>query len=136
MRNEGLLSFVHEDVFEGDFLGVLCVSMVAEARRIIELNFRGNIRGPLAVEVADDFPSLIGVQTFPVAARGEAILLEVADKTSLQLPVLFRVLEEHVKDSLKDLCSHIAVEQTEPILLHPYPICDNLKWHFLNIEAR
>ena len=136
MRNEALFSIVHEDVCEDDFLGVLSVSLMAEARRTIELNFCGNVCGPLAVEVADDFTSLIGVQAFPVAARGETILLEVADEASLQLLVLFWVLEERVKDSLKDLCIHVAVEQAEPILLHLYPICDNLNRHLLNIEAR
>ena len=136
LRNKALLSIAHEDVCEGDFRGVLGVSCVFEARRTVKLNFCGNVRGPLAVEVADNFSSLIRVQAFSVAARRETILLEVADETSRQLLVLFWVLEEYVKDGLEDLCCHVAVVQAEPILLHSYPICDNLNRHLLNIEAR
>ena len=111
MRNEALflLHVVHEDVLEGDFLGVLCVSFVAVARCTIKSDFRGDLYGPLAVEVADDFSSLVRIHALSVAARGETILLEVADETTLQLLVLLRVFEEHVKDSLENLCSHVAV---------------------------
>ena len=83
----------HEDVFKRDLFRILSVSFIVVASSMIELNVSGDVQGPIAVEVADYFPSLVRIQALLVATRGEAILLEVADKATLQLLVLHWILE-------------------------------------------
>ena len=80
-----LIFVAHEDVGERDFFGLLRVSLVRIACRIVELDVDGDVFGPLAVEVTDYLSRLVRVQAFLVAALGETILLEVTDKASLEL---------------------------------------------------
>ena len=105
------------------------------ASYIIELNLSVDVHRPLAIEVADDFPSLIRIEALFVATRCEAVLSEVTDETSLEILILLWVLENCVQDGLQDSWSHVAVEQAEPVPLNSDPIRYSFDGHLLNIKA-
>ena len=87
LRDKTLLFVLiaHKDVGKCDLLRLCCIPFVQTARRVIELDVDRDVFRPAGVKVADDFSRFVRVETFLEFALGEAILLEVAGKSSLEL---------------------------------------------------